>query len=217
MAAISSFYPWVMPSVPGAPDPLIDQALVSAAFEFCCETNVVQQTQISNGVAGTNTYAITPAAGMRLNTILLVAWEDRTLKPVAANDVQNPTALRGDIGSAVTPTGAPTHYYQKTPLESNVYLWPVPDTSLANGLYIKSALTTLPAPTTLPDDLYNTYPDTIAYGALAVLLALPAQPWTDANAAAAARARFEAGMSRASRDGRTGLVLSAQRVRQRRF
>lgn len=220
MATLDQFLPWVLPSAVNCPTPLAYQALSDAAREFCADTNLIQQSSTQNGVANQASYAITEPTDLKLNQILKVTWEGNTLRPIAADEVRLAAALRGSIGNASVETGTPREYYQRTPLDPTIYLWPVPDAAAitANGiLYIKAAFAPFTTSVTVPDDLYNLYVSTIAAGALANLLAIPEQPWNDPKMAMVNRRNFEHGVAQAKRDARVGRAFTSQRVQGRRF
>jgi hypothetical protein len=68
--ALSLFYPLVLPHVVGCPNPLLDQAILYAAGEFCREGHVVQEISTQNVVAGTQEYDVDLPASSQLSSIL---------------------------------------------------------------------------------------------------------------------------------------------------
>lgn len=220
MATLDQFLPWVLPSAVNCPTPLAYQAIKDAAREFCVATNVIQEGSTQAGRSGRASYTIDEPSGTKLNQVLRVTWEGSTLSPVAAGDVKLATALRGSVGDAVVEAGTPRQFYQRTPLDPTIYLWPVPDdkaVNATNGLYIKAAFAPYPAATSLPDELFEYYVTAVAAGALASLLSMPEQPWTNPNMAAINRKTFYASVAKAKRDALVGLALANQRVNGRRF
>lgn len=217
MRALDLFLPLVAPVVMGAPEPLLLQALRMACIEFCRRTDTVQCIQAPVAVvAGTQDYAVTVPADMVLVRVLGAAWQGVWLVPVPPDDVTSDVALRGAaIGAAIPLSGAPRHFFQKTPDLSTISLYPIPDVALAGGLLIKASFCPTQAATQVEDALFDEWAEGIAAGAAARVLAIPGQGFTGSPAGPAAR--FERAVSEAKRQKMFGKMTAGARVQPRRF
>lgn len=217
MTTFDSFMPYLLPLVPGCPDPAAYQALRWACIEFCKRTDTVQRVLTAvNVVADTQDYAVTPPTDMLLVNVLGVSHAGRWLDPVMPDDVESDTALRGaDIGDVDLVKGTPNKYFLKTVGTSTVSLYPVPELSITGGLLIKASFKPTQTADEVDDILFNEYVEEIAAGAAAKLQATPGQPFTQDPSAALAR--FELGIGKAKRRKAFGQMSGSARVRPRRF
>lgn len=212
--SFDSFLPYILPYAPGASDPVAYQALRDAAIDFCRRSLIVQRVAAQNVVATTQTYTVTVPTDMQFNRLLGVGWNGTWLPSVSPDDVENDTVLQGaTIGTNVPQSGSPQQYFQKTPTDVTFGLFPIPDTSLANGLTVKAAFIPTMTCTALEDVLFNDYAEALAAGALMRLVVMPNQPFTAPSMAPAYKAVYEAGVNEAKRQREHGKLTSNRRVR----
>lgn len=215
--ALSQFYSMVLPHVLGCPTPLLDQALVKAAIELCTQTGIAQDINTQAVTANVGDYDVDVPTGMTLETVLDVWHADKRLKSTGTDELLSGVAARGDVGNAVHRAGTPESYFQKSVGDATISLYPVPDTTIADGLAIHACYVPTVSATTLPDILLDRYGWDLAAGAMAFLQSLPSQPFTNPIAAGANRARFMAAINEIKPIARAGRVLRSSSVKPRRF
>ena len=218
--AIESFLPYVIPRATMCPEPLAIQSIRLAAIEFCRRTNVVRRVQSQNIVATTQDYTPTAVTDMVVARVLKSWVEGKLLD--TASDVDDPTALVGaNIGSATVRRGYPRILFFKTPVQLTTgvivaSLYPVPDTSITNGLTLLLSMQPSEASTTVEDVLFDDFHDAIASGALARITAVPNQTYSS-NMAGDHRKEFLAACHAAKWRTETGSGQVSLRVEPRRF
>lgn len=214
---IDSFLPLVLPSVHSCPQPTAELAILQAALDFCKRTDIAQVILAqTNVVAGTQDYPITSPTDLQFARLLGVSWQGNWLTPVMPDDVQSDVAFTNTtIGTAVPTQASPQYYFQKTTDAAVVSLYPVPDTTLVGGLFIKASYTPTQTATTLPDELYNDWANDIAHGAIAILKSISGQPWT--GDPAHNRTMFERGINGAKRQKMFGKLPSGARIQPQSF
>ena len=217
MKSLDLFVPWVEPNAYGAPEPLIKQMLLDAAIDFCGETNIVQTVEVQTVTEGEPRYDLAVPAQQTLVTVLDVFYRERRLRPALAENIESGAALRAGVDTAVeSRRGTPELFYQITPSDSAVFLWPLPDQTVADGLGIRASFEPARNATSLDDKLYGSV-QTIAYGALARLLIMPGQPFTNPALAEEYERRFSSAISASRGEARRGNVRASSFVRPRSF
>jgi len=176
------FAPYVLPYAPGCPDGTMEHHVRQAAIEFCRATFVWQADLAPiAGDGTTTTFALTMPTGALACKLLAVAINTTGFAPVMAdlvapedgaarirNDDLRPCAFTGDL--------------------SGLVVWPAqPSTaSMVATVALKPSQTAA----TFPDVLFNQHANDIACGALASLLSMPKQEWTDMQAAGIKAGQF---------------------------
>lgn len=137
---------------------------------------------------------------------------------MAIDEVRHGAALRAGLDTTVpSDRGAPTCYYQRTPSDTAIYLWPVPDTSVSGALGVRAAFAPTRSATQVEDALFDNYMPEIVSGALAQLLITPGQPFTNPSLAEYHRKAFSSGRSKAVGDAKRGATRGALVVKARAF
>jgi len=210
---LEAFFPWVVPSVPGAPDPLVLQALRDAADTFCRRTNLVQRVITADMVAGEPDYDVTPPTGMTLLQVMSVSVEGRTQATATPGAVTYGPDLAGAPSGAAEPsTGEPRVVFQKTPTVTGFSLTPTPDRTVSGALVIKASFGVAPDAAEVETDLFTHWRQVIAAGAIGALLELPGRSFSNALLADRFTRKFAAGLSSPARQARGGSMASEQRV-----
>jgi hypothetical protein len=207
MKPISEFFPRVMPHVPGCSEPLAQQALVDAAIVFCEESQVIRaRLDEFSTTADQVSYELDAPAQQQVARILEVRVDGRPIPAVMAEDVNL-------ITDAV---GSPMAYYtDATGSEFTLRLFPVPD-----GVYqvqVSAALRPTRTATSVEDDLFNLWSDAVISGALARLMLVPAQPFSNPAAAGGYGASAASAARKARIEGGFGRVRGSTGVTQRPF
>ena len=217
MTLIETWFPYVLPSVPGCSDLLAIQAIRSAAIKFCTKSDLIQRVITADCTSGVEDYVITPPTDMTLQRVLSVSWSGNVLIPASPDLIVQDVVLRGiAVGTGTPATGNPTWFFQKTPTDPGFSLYPIPNATLTLGLTVKVSFTPSNAATTLDDNLYVNWVEDIANGAIALLMLMPGQQFTNAMAPAYAKS-FGTSITRAKRQKNSGTLTNQPRVLARRF
>lgn len=218
MKSLGAFLPWVAPHVPGASDPLIEQAVRDACIEFCDATNIVQRVEVQGVLAGEPQYVVSAPQQQRLVAVLQVAYNSNPLKYAPIDTVEHGAALRAGYDAVVDPArGTPMTYYQTTPGDDAIYLWPVPDTEVSDALAVRASFAPTRTATQVEDELFDDWLTEIVSGALARLMIIPAQPFTNPKLALEHERAFRAGVGAANAEARRGTGRGGLFVKPRPF
>lgn len=166
MADLSDFSQLVRIFVPGAPDNAIEFAVRESARRFCSLSWFARRSITVTMEGDQPSYALTPSSNAE--EIIGVHAVERDEKPL------HPTKPE----LVVTSEGTPNEWYFEP--SATLVLNPYPDASM-DGETILVRIATQPTLTaeTIADDIVREYRQCIANGAIAWLLAVPKQPWTD--------------------------------------
>ena len=217
MKALNLFFPLVLPHVHGASDPALMQALRQTCIAFCKESDLVQRVTPTNITAAVQDYAIVVPADMVFLRVLGVGWQGQWLGSVNPQDVESDVVLTGvAIGTATPETGNPRAFFQKTPTAAGFSIYPIPNTTLANGLTVKASYYPTQAALAVEDVLYDEYAEAIAAGAAARLMRTPGQTYTAASTVNVDML-YAKGVSAARRHARFGKMPVEARVRPAAF
>lgn len=218
MKSLDLFLPHVLPSVLGASEPLVKQALVRAAREFCTRTNLIQDVFTVNEAAGVGEYDVDIPSQQQLLRLTAVMVDEREITLVPTVHVTRPTALRGEAVSGTEPmTGTPTAAFFKTATGSTFWVYPLPAEAGTESLTVRACYAPRLTATTVDDALYDDWLDTIVAGALMRLHAVKNQPFSSMPAATEGRQEFEVGVSRGKAEALRGRVVGSLHVRQKAF
>lgn len=214
MVAMSVFYPYILHSTLGAPEPLVDLMLLNTAIEFCDETNCVQIMQPAiDSVADQAEYTITPPTDLQLARVMSV-WYERTKLPAVPSDlVDEPLAYRSPIATTEAPTGTPQLFYQQEPGAATIKLWPVPSQSTTGAISVRAVFKPAIDATTLPAILQTTWAKGFTAGVRAALHSIPNQVWTDSGRAAVEMAEYTKTLRDATIKTNLGKARGPLRVR----
>lgn len=216
--ALSDFLPWVAPHVVSAPDPLIEQAVRDTCIDFCERTGAVQAIDAQNVVSGEPEYFVSAPTMQRLTAVLQVNYLDSKLAYAPVDGVEHGAALRAGLDVVVDPTrGTPRTYYQRTPQDEAIYLWPVPDQSVAGALSVRAAFAPTRTASRVEDVLFDTWLQTVVSGTLARLLMIPGQAYTSVVVAQQHAERYESEVTDARVAARRGAGRGSLRVAPRAF
>lgn len=215
---LDAFFPYVLPQVPGASDPLVQQAIRSAAIDFCTRTDLIQRITTPDATINVMDYTITPPTDMTLTRVLSVSWSGRVLSPEAPSIIQQDVVLRNaTVGTTSPYIGDPQYFFQKSPSDSGFSLYPVPQSTLVTGLTVKASYAPANTATTVDDVLFSDWVEAIAAGAIAQLAAMPGQPFSSVAAAQVYGVAYRGAIAQAKRQVNSGKLPSSLRVMPQRF
>ena len=181
MTAFNLFYPQLLPHAPGAPDPLLDQALLDSAQEFCRDTTIWRQQLDDITVrAGVGTYDLPLPAKTRSVLILSAKSGSGWLRPMRTASLPD-----SNIGWRESQANRALYFVSDDP--STITLVPVPSEREVRAItHLWVALAPANNATELPTILYDDFLQAIAYGARMFLHRLPKRDqydWVDPSSA----------------------------------
>lgn len=179
MQAWASWFPDLLPHVPGCPQVLAEHELRRAAQVLMRRTRAWRIDDAARPVvAGQATVSVAPtSAELELVRVEAVWFDGKPLEPVTAEvmDALYSHDWRSD-------TGTPTRFLQGVPGE--IRLYPVPIADAVTGVTLRLSVAPSESSTGLPDDLAIRFRDEINVGAKARLMLYPGRPWTNPELAA---------------------------------
>lgn len=218
MRAVTDFLPFVTPYVYGVSDPMAEQAVVSACIEFCGRSYLVQNTSWEDAVADQADVDVEVPSMMELVGVLRVFFKDAELKAVSREMVSRGHAARGEAIPGVTvASGTPSEWFTRDPAEPVVSVYPPPADAADSVFTLIAAHAPTRAATRVAAVLYDDYAEDIAAGAIARLLMMPAQAFTNPLAATPYLRQFRSAVTAATSRARVGMGPATSRVRSVRF
>lgn len=177
---LDPFLALIAPLVPACPDSMIEQYLVMAARELCQRTRVWRVTDVLQTTGAEVELSFVPPEASLIQ-IEKVEFDGLELCPRQFRDL-----WRHDMEAG----GVPHAYTQPRP--ETLLLIPSAAGTVRVSLFV------MPGPTasTLPDFMFGQYAAELADGALAALLLLPGQSWTNPQLGLVHRSRFDAALDR---------------------
>lgn len=202
MKTWDNFHPLVRPDAVMCPVPMVDQALMLTARDFCLRTAVWREwadTFYANGLKNRFDFDLPSGAELVKATRALVDGQDVTVYP--------PGKLPSDWQTATT-SGGKTFLVHIDLLE--FLICPKPAAGIA--VAVEVALRPTMNATGVGDVVFERHAEAIAAGAKARLLAQPGKAWTELAAAAMARAEYERAVPAAANE--EWRLTSDKRVRK---
>jgi hypothetical protein len=192
---LDAYLPLVRPHVPGAPNPVMLQALRLAARVFCTKTRLWREirtvTVAANGFSLAPAYMSVVAVERAQMTVGTDVWE---LEPKAFADFKI---------EELTDTGTPEFLTEISPNVFHVLPFPTGGGDVKATVYLAPQAGPLfgdDAGTpkqvlqgSLPDFLFTEHADTIAAGAISYLKAMPSETFSDPQGAQGYAAAFQRG------------------------
>lgn len=203
MRLLDGLSPWVLPSVPGCPDPTLEHHMRAAVQRLCILSGVWlvlddgQPTQ-----AGVRDYEAEPPVSGAQVLRVRDAWLDGVLLTPASSSI-------------FSRQGGAARSYTQMEGAGQIRLGGDP----VDGQLLQMRLVLTPAPTAvaIPDDLIARHAQAIAHGALASLMLLPGQAWSNPQLAAFHLQSFETLANDARLVSLKDGVDGATTVHKRRF
>ena len=194
---LENFLPRILPWCLGAPEPLVYQALIDSASQFCEESTVIH-------------YITDP-----VTVIPKVSEYEIDLPPQC--DLARVMKVFFSTGPYDIYTSQPVNW-QLTDL-TTLKIYPVPQQELPEGQFMFFDVATKPShnATVLDDKLYTDWIEGVAGGAIFRLCSTPDQPYTNPNNAAIGLAAFKTWRGKAQYDCVKHRVKRDTGVRMRPF
>lgn len=164
---------YVAQQIAGAPDTLIESTLTRVLNDFYTRSTAwranVGPYNIVGGVARVDLNPVDQ--NTRLQFVL-----GAFMFPF--NGAQDPLTLfpstRQFLGGSPSP---PSRYYMQQP--DQMLLYPTPDKTYGNVLFVYAALVPTTLAAQLPDQSYTQHADALIWGTMSRLYYMPKKPWTD--------------------------------------
>lgn len=205
MKPLADFVRYIRLSVPGVPEPFIEQVVLRTAIEFCTEVELLRATEALAFSADEGEKDLSPAAGYDITRLHTVSIDGRALAPAWYNRV----VAAGLLETASTPL-----FFSLTGTKT---LQLSPKTATAITVDVTSIIVPSRDATELADELYTRHLQTLECGTVGALMSMPNRPWSNPEQGLMFRQKFGAWMANARVDeqrGRAGAVLF---VEQRPF
>lgn len=211
----NAWYPYIMPEVPGAPEPLMDHYIRQCAISFFEESQtwVVDATAVDL-VASTGTYTLAAPASITTGAdVAQIKW-------AWVNGTQIFPASQEELGQLMTywadvEAGAVSNYTQLT--QDTVTLYPIPNFDLVSGLQMKLAVRPSLTSTGVPDWLGQKYVTEIAAGAKSDMMGMVGQPWSNPEGEAKYGAAYAKALTKATVEGNRSFTRTTSNIQFKRF
>lgn len=209
MISLSAFFPRLLPNVLGCPEPLAQQALLDSAIEFCGRSLAVTTTlDAVTLTAGETSFVVPTPADTTIAQVLNLWFDGRQIDPTPYSEATD----------AIASTGEPRYFYgQDIDEVFNITLMPAPDRTVAGGVIVRAALKPTRTATTVHNILFERYAPAIVDGALAILMAINDQSFSNAQKAMVLGSSARAAANAARTDALHGRVQSSMSVKMRAF
>jgi len=209
--AYSAFFPYLIPLVPHVADPVAEHAIRSACIEFCRKSLAWQAPMEPLSTSkGESAYELDVPSGAMLTHIVDLYYEGRRLEKTSVSEVAAKVGYDWMVQE-----GTPGAYLRFNPNE--ITLIPKPDKSVVNVLTGLLAFAPTRGSTTVIDFIFEDYADAIVHGAVARLLMIPNQQWTDPKTGLGYYRQFSADCANARSFVNTGQVRAPISVHMRRY
>jgi len=194
------------------PTPVLQAAYVTAFRDWCTQTQWLRETVPGMTTADLSLYSL--GADPLLEIIAIQAMSV-TSTPPGGTTPQTTVMMPTDSGSwdANRPASRP-RWYSYVP-EGQFALFPTPDA--VYDLTITVVVSPVDNVARIPEAPLRKYSSVFEAGALAQLLQVPGQPWTDPGRAQREARIFSSGVSNGKAEVQRNFNTGAQRVRPRPF
>lgn len=204
----SVLYHYVAPWLPGCPNVVMDDALRTAAIEYCEKTRAhkVYLTAIDS-VVGVDAYVYTSPDPVNLNVYRAdsVFFNGRQLDPCGLDerDILYPNWM--------TTPAVPEKYSQLN--ERAISIVPSPNVAITGAIVVRAAMTPTTTAVGLDDTLAEFHGRFIAQGALFTAMSMEGKEWNNDAKAGAYKAMFDDSISTQKIRAVMGFTRAAKRVR----
>jgi hypothetical protein len=201
MRPTADFLPLILPFCPECPNFVVEQQARFAAIEFCERARAwrnVTTVAMIEASAGNAVLVAPPEAA--IHEIEFAEWDGKKLKPVQFSELVDVPLGRPEYITQVSPGEVQVTPFEPGTLRISVFLKPRASsefgTDAARPLFDRFNV--------VPDFLISIHGSAIAAGALARILAIPREPWTDERKAAEYEMRFREKLDSAFRQNMRG-------------
>jgi hypothetical protein len=209
---VKDFTPYVLPDVMGCPAPLLRQAIVAAAQEFCRDTLSWSELQEAIPlVDGVPEYELDIPSQAMVASVRAVWCGVRRLRPVSMDGISTV------LPNWQTATGSEPVLFNMAQTRGTLRVFPSPANTTGQALAVLTAFQPTMRATSLPDFLGDMHMEVIASGAKARLMAMSGKAWSNPNLAGVHKGLFTIGMDDARISEEHGRVAGSISVAPRTF
>ena len=216
MTPFTSFYPYILPDVPGCPSLSVDQALSSTLIDFCEKTLILQADMDPvTIVKGVVDYDLEPPKDHLVTKIMKVFYRSNEIRPTSPDDIMSASLYNKNYPEAKPEEGPPKLYTQKDARTFSIYPYPKETEKLA--LTLRVALKPTRSATQCDDILFEEYAEIIGHGVVSRLALSSNKPYSDPKLAGVKNVMYTAGINLARQRANRGYVRSNTQVRIRKI
>jgi len=172
MANFSDLRDYVLPELRGIEPETVDFYIRQVGRDFLKTTTLWRETILLPLQVGLTDYRLTPRNGGQVAGVLKVGRADNS-----GGVVHNLREAERPGPGFVADAGEPDGWWQVYP--GVIKLRRPPDKVYQLPILVYKQLTLDPSDDLLPDEAFDVYAETLAYGVKARLHAMPSKPWTD--------------------------------------
>lgn len=218
----SDIYPFVLPEVPGVPEPMLDHYIRQTAINFLEESQVwTADVTAIDLVANTGTYSlVSPAQTVTASPLLTEVPDVAMVKWAWVDGVQIFPASQEELGALVEywadkTASVVSNYTQLT--QDTITLYPTPNYASTGGLKIKIAIRPSLTATGIPDWIGTKYIQELSVGAKAALMGMIGKPWTSPDGEAKYSAMYASMLTKATVEGNRSFTRTTSTVRFKNY
>lgn len=204
-APISNLYTEVRQHANQCPDVTINTAVVKCLREFCRQSWYLQELLPPiDIVANQATYTLVPSTGFDIINVDTMKVSGYPYVAVSLQDIDDMPDNTAYMGYSFEPTNLLT-------------LYPTPTSAMAAALSVRITEMPQETATTIPDTIYNYYKTDLVSGALAYILSMQKESWSNPSLAAAKEVEFRRGIYNAKMRRSRGFISRPASMRPRPF
>ena len=176
--AYETLLPEILPMLDGCPDTLAENAIRSAAIEFCERTGAYQsELDPVTTVANIYEYDLEAPSDTVVHKLMWVSFQGKDLEPISSTLLEQRKPKWRDLSNA----SVPEYYIQ----QSKTLFWmvPVPNATSAASTIVRAQLKPSYLSSTCDEQIMDEYRDAVINGALFRLLRMPGKAWSDIQGA----------------------------------
>lgn len=189
---VDDFFAFVLPDVPGCPDPTLRQAIVMAAVDFCRDS--MSWSEYLDPIAlrdGVQDYDLDAPSQAYVHLVRDVYLGARRLRPVTM------AQLQVELPDWRNTSGNEPSYYNTSADRNALRVFPMPANTTGQQLVVRACFMPKPTATLLPDFLGQRFMGVIADGAKSRLMLMSGKPWTNEKLGIDLRNKFADGVTEA--------------------
>lgn len=193
--SIEQLYPLIRPWCKRVTVPGMNEAIIEAAQDLCLRTKFRRFSITLDILANTRYY---PLVGGNADEEVVLIQAAQYNNAYGQQHPLTPIQQEQAIDYPNVSPRVPTNYWLEP--DSQIALYPIPDQSIPQGLFVRGVLQPTVTAMTLDSMLLQQCRRTIAYGALARLLCRNDEPYTNYAESDKFNAKYEVGLGKALHD-----------------
>ena len=209
---LDSFFPYILPEVPGCPDPTLRLQTALAAIEFCRETKAWSAIQDPIPlVDNQKEYVIPVVTDSYVHDVRDVWLGNRRLTP------RSMRAIQEEMPQWATATSNEPIYYNQAATRGSLSVFPTPVNTNGTSIVVRAVYVPTATAATLPAFLLERHLNIISAGVKAALMMMPAMPWSNPQMGVYYKSIFDDGVIKVRIEEAHDRVSGSVAVVPRRF